>query len=129
MMSTRGIVIAGVVSFFFWSIVFLTVMAFAEELPQGNRGERHAEMHGFYYDLFNNKKHVSCCHDQDCRPTQSRMHGDHYEVLINSVWMTVDKDTIINKSAPDGGAHVCAGAPTSQDPEGRVYCVILPPET
>jgi hypothetical protein len=104
--------------------------------PTGPEGEGystpagHGQYHnGFYYGLFNNKKGVTCCHDKDCRPTSSRMYRDHYEVKINGVWQTVDPDAIIPKSAPDGGAHVCAGDPTTIDPLGRVYCVILPPET
>jgi hypothetical protein len=57
------------------------------------------------------------------------MVDDHYEVMINGHWQTVDKDAIIPKSAPDGGAHICAGDPSNVDPNGRVYCVILPPDT
>jgi hypothetical protein len=103
--------------------------ALAADPPSGRVGEAHGQFHWFYQGLFNNKKGVSCCHDKDCRPTQSRMINDHYEVMINGHWQTVDLDSIIPKSAPDGGAHICAGDPTTVDPNGRVYCVILPPET
>ena len=122
---------AGYISFFICVLMFaLLSYACAGDEPQGFRGVGHDTNHGtFYWDLYNAKKKVSCCHQIDCRPTQSRMIDDHYEVMINGVWMKVDKDTIIPKSAPDGGAHVCAGDPTSVDPLGRVYCVILPPET
>ena len=44
----------------------------------------------------------------DCRPTQSRMVGDHYEVKVDGEWMRVPSDKINNVVAPDGGAHVCA---------------------
>jgi hypothetical protein len=103
--------------------------ALAADLPSGRVGEGHGQLHSFYQGLFNKTKGVSCCHDKDCRPTQSRMVDDHYEVMINGQWQTVDKDTIIPKSAPDGGAHICAGDPSNVDPNGRVYCVILPPDT
>src|SRR4051794_39252933 len=101
----------------------------ASQEPQGYAGDNHGTFHGFYQYLFNNNTGGTCCHDKDCRPTQSRMVKDHYEVMINGVWMQVDRSTIIKQSAPDGGAHVCAGDKSSVDPEGRVYCVILPPET
>jgi len=44
----------------------------------------------------------------DCRPTQSRIIGDHYEVKVDGVWTPVPYDKINNVVAPDGGAHVCA---------------------
>lgn len=100
------------------------------ELPTGQYGSGHDALHTpFYFNLFNNKKNVSCCHDQDCRPTQERLINDHYEVMINGVWVKVPVDTIIPKSAPDGQAHVCAGQPTFNAPHGSIYCVILEPET
>ena len=44
----------------------------------------------------------------DCRPTQSRIIGDHYEVKVDGIWTPVPYDKINNVVAPDGGAHVCA---------------------
>jgi hypothetical protein len=32
----------------------------------------------------------------DCRPTQSRMVGDHYEVKVDGEWTPVPKDKINN---------------------------------
>jgi hypothetical protein len=56
------------------------------------------------------------------------MIGDHYEVLVEGEWTPVPKETIQNVTAPDGGAHVCA--PKQQGiHKGRLYCVVLPPET
>src|SRR6201984_1119675 len=50
----------------------------------------------------------TCCNLMDCRPTQSRMVGDHYEVKVDGEWTPVPNDKINNVVAPDGGAHVCA---------------------
>jgi hypothetical protein len=110
-------------------LLFSTGAALSADHPTGNYGDGHGQFHSFYQGLFNKMKGVSCCHDKDCRPTQSRMVDDHYEVMINGHWEKVDKDAIIPFSAPDGGAHICAGDPSTVDPNGRVYCVILPPET
>src|SRR5947208_13476444 len=53
----------------------------------------------------------SCCNLMDCRPTQSRMVGDHYEVKVDGEWMPVPNDKINNVVAPDGGAHVSFAIP------------------
>ena len=57
----------------------------------------------------------------DCRPTQSRMVGDHYEVKVDGVWTPVPNDKINNVIAPDGGAHVCAPKQVGQN-KGVLFC-------
>jgi hypothetical protein len=48
---------------------------------EGYSGAGHDEWHqGFYSKLTRNDGKGSCCNLMDCRPTQSRMVGDHYEV-------------------------------------------------
>src|SRR5499427_1472605 len=63
----------------------------------------------------------------DCRPTQSRMVGDHYEVKVDGEWTPVPNDRINNVVAPDGGAHVCAPRQVGPN-KGVLFCVVLPPE-
>ena len=63
----------------------------------------------------------------DCRPTQSRIVGDHYEVKVDGVWTPVPYDKINNAVAPDGGAHVCAPRQVGPN-KGVLFCVILPTE-
>ena len=94
--------------------VFHCVSASAQE---GYYGAGHDKWHqGFYSTLKRNDGQGSCCNLMDCRPTQSRMVGDHYEVKVDGEWMRVPSDKINNVVAPDGGAHVCAprqaGPPT-----------------
>jgi len=104
--------------------------ASAEEGDQGFASPTaHSQLHAFYNDLYNPKKQVSCCHQRDCRPTSFRDAGDHMEIMINGKWQGIKDDEIIPKTAPDWGAHVCAGDPSSVDPLGRVYCVIIPPRS
>src|SRR5262249_41455618 len=84
--------------------VFLGVSAAAQE---GYYGVGHDKWHqGFYSTLKRNDGGGSCCNLMDCRPTQSRIVGDHYV-------------------APDGGAHVCAPRQVGQN-KGVLFCVILP---
>src|SRR6516162_498992 len=67
----------------------------------------------------------SCSNLMDCRPTQSRMVGDHYEVKVDGAWTPVPYDTINNVVAPDGGAHVCTPRQVGPN-KGVIFCVILP---
>src|SRR5215475_10564040 len=98
------------------TVISLVGLVSGDPLPTGRMGEGHGQFHAFYQDLFNQKKHITCCHGKDCRPTQSRMHDDKYEVMINGRWHAVDKDAILPKVAPDWGAHICAGDPSREDP-------------
>ena len=82
---------------------------------------------GFYSTLKRNDGQGSCCNLMDCRPTQSRMVGDHYEVKVDGEWMRVPSDKINNVVAPDGGAHVCAPRQVGPN-KGVLFCVILPSE-
>src|SRR5262245_45758796 len=64
--------------------VFFCVSAAAQE---GYYGVGHDKWHqGFYSKLKRNDGQGSCCNLMDCRPTQSRMVGDHYEVKVDGAW-------------------------------------------
>jgi hypothetical protein len=78
--------------------VFLCASAAAQE---GYYGVGHDKWHqGFYSKLKRNDGQGSCCNLMDCRPTQSRMVGDHYEVKVDGVWTPVPYDKINNEVAP-----------------------------
>jgi hypothetical protein len=96
--------------------VFLWVSAAAQE---GYYGVGHEKWHRDFRG--------SCCNLMDCRPTQSRMVGDHYEVKVDGAWTPVPYDKINNAVAPDGGAHVCAPRQVGPN-KGVLFCVILPSE-
>jgi hypothetical protein len=59
----------------------------------------------------------------DCRPTQNRIVGNHYEVKVDGVWTPVPYDKINNVVAPDGGAHVCAPRQVGQN-KGALFCIL-----
>jgi hypothetical protein len=94
---------------------------------EGYYGITHDKWHSFYMGLIRNDGHGPCCSLTDCRPTQSRMVADHYEVKVDGEWTRVPNDKINNVIAPDGGAHVCAPRQTGSN-KGVVFCVVLPPE-
>ena len=111
------------------SVAAVLVMPTFSHAQDGHHGAGHSTWHeDFYSKLVRKDTKTSCCNLADCRPTESRMVGDHYEVKVDGAWVTVPKDTIQNVSAPDGGAHVCAPKQTGLN-RGTLYCVVLPPET
>jgi hypothetical protein len=110
-------------------VVGLAVFLFASAAAQdGYYGVGHDKWHqNFYSKLKRNDGQGSCCNLMDCRPTQSRMVSDHYEVMIDGEWVPVPNDKINNVVAPDGGAHVCAPRQVGPN-KGVLFCVILPSE-
>ena len=70
--------------------LFLCASTAAQE---GYYGVGHDKWHqGFYSKLKRNDGQGSCCNLMDCRPTQSRMVGDHYEVKVDGAWTPVPYD-------------------------------------
>lgn len=50
----------------------------------------------------------SCCSITDCRPTEARTRGDHYEVLIEDRWLVVPPEKVLSRADnPTGRAIVC----------------------
>jgi hypothetical protein len=108
------------------ALLILPRASFGQE---GHHGVGHDSWHeNFYSKLVRKDTKTSCCNLSDCRPTEARMVDDHYEVKVDGAWLRVPKEAIQNISAPDGGAHVCA-PPQVGVTKGKVYCVVLPPET
>ena len=102
-----------------------------DQNQDGRHGHGHAQWHdGFYQKLMVPGTKTSCCNLADCRPTQIRAHGDHYEIMKDGRWIRVDPSKIVKTLAPDGGAHICAPETYGArfDPD-YVFCIIMPLET
>jgi hypothetical protein len=68
--------------------------------------------------------HASCCSISDCRPTESRMDGDRYEVLIEGKWISVPPSKVLQRyDNPVGQAIVC------WTPQQGIMCFVRAPET
>ena len=96
----------------------------------GRHGQGHAQWHdSFYQKLLIPGTKSSCCNLSDCRPTQIRTNGDHYEIMKDGRWIRVDPSKIVKAEAPHGGAHICAPdlGRGSRDPD-LVYCIVMPSE-
>src|SRR5262249_35266389 len=100
-------------------LVFFCVSAAAQE---GYDGAGPDKWHQGFYSQLRRNDGGSCCNLMDCRPTQSRIIGDHYEVKVDGVWTPVPYDKINNVVAPDGGAHVCAPRQVGPN-KGVIFCV------
>jgi hypothetical protein len=112
----------------FAAAVLLSGAVGAQE-PHGQHGVGHDAWHGqFYNKLMRKDTKTSCCNLADCRPTEHRVVDDHYEVLVDGDWVRADHDVIQSIAAPDGGTHVCAPRQVGTS-KGKLYCVVLPPET
>src|ERR671931_2598045 len=86
--------------------LFLCVNAAAQE---GYYGVGHDKWHqGSYSKRKRNDGRGSCCNLMDCRPTQSRMVGDHYEVKVDGAWTPVPYDKINNVIARWWRSRLCS---------------------
>jgi hypothetical protein len=97
----------------------------------GYHGQGHAQWHdSFYKNLMIPGTKTSCCNLADCRSTQIRTNGDHYEIMKDGRWIRVPTEKIVKATAPDGGAHICAPDSASGrfEPD-YVFCIIMPLET
>jgi len=98
---------------------------------EGDHGDGHDRWHGeFYSKLTRPDTKTSCCNLADCRPTEIRSAGTHYEVKKDGRWIRVPPEKIVKVAPPDGGAHICAPPSTSPvwEPD-TVFCIVMPFET
>jgi hypothetical protein len=92
----------------------------------GMHGDGHDQLHHWYQTLKQPKNGASCCNNQDCRPTQSRMINGEVQVEIDGEWTIVPREKILNVPSVDLQSHVCApSAANGMFPKGYIYCVIL----
>lgn len=88
-------------------------------------GQGHDKLHYWYETLKQPGTGMSCCNDEDCRPTVSRTVGDQVQVEVNGEWATVPPDKIVKSPAPDLGSHVCAPKQAGLFPKGFIYCAVI----
>ena len=65
-----------------------------------------------------------CCSIADCRPTDSRINGDHYEAFVGGQWRSVPPDAVLRRTDnPTGRAVVC------WTPSAGIMCFVRGPES
>ncbi len=66
---------------------------------------------------------TSCCSLADCRPTEYRTRGNHYEALIDGQWLPVPPSSVLQRTDnPTGHGVVC------YLPAHGIICFIRGPE-
>lgn|SRR5262245_8860212 len=66
---------------------------------------------------------ASCCSIADCRRTETRINGGHYEAMIDGEWRIVPQHAILERADnPTGQAVVC------YTPTQGIMCFIRGPE-
>jgi hypothetical protein len=98
---------------------------------EGYMGHNHDKWHqGFYSTLNRPDGKGSCCNLRDCRPSSIRSSNGRYDIKKDGRWIPVPMEKVIKRTAPDGGAHICA-PPSNNNvyPADEIFCVIMPPET
>jgi hypothetical protein len=67
---------------------------------------------------------ISCCSMADCRQTDFRIAGSHYQALVDNEWREVPPETVLERADnPTGRAVVC------YTPTRGIMCFIRGPET
>ncbi len=91
----------------------------------GQWGQGHAENHDWYKDLKQPGTGYSCCNgsfngvEGDCRPTRAYLQEDGtWRAVIDGHWQLVPPRVVLQRLAPDGNSHICAGK------SGMIYCFI-----
>jgi hypothetical protein len=68
-------------------VVLSALFGLCAAAQEGDYGVHHDKWHqDFYAKLRRNDGLGPCCGLMDCRPTESRMIGDHYEVKVDGDW-------------------------------------------
>ena len=66
---------------------------------------------------------MSCCSIADCRQTDSRVAGDHYEAFVQGQWRAIPPDKVLPRADnPTGRAVVC------WSPAFGIMCFVRGPE-
>jgi hypothetical protein len=93
------------------------------------------EMHRWFDSLKQPKTGAACCSIADCRPYESRMVGDHYELLDHGRWRPVPGDVILHRENKVGTAIACletqwnySFGPPQADFLPAILCFIPGPE-
>ncbi len=78
----------------------------------------------WFNDLRQPWTNALCCSMADCRATESRVRGNHYEAFVGGEWRVVPDDKVLQRSDnPTGHAVVC------WTPGAGVLCFVRAPES
>lgn len=106
---------------FVLAVVIALLVHAASAAPPENADPKLAP---WFNDLRQPWTNALCCSIADCRPTESRTQGDHYEVFVGGEWLVVPDDKVLQRSDnPTGHAVVC------WTPRAGILCFVRAPES
>jgi hypothetical protein len=88
----------------------------AWQMSQTFAQDGHAEHHDEYQHWKQPGSGLSCCNDQDCRPTRAYLAEEGWRAWDGNRWLLVPPAAVLKLRAKDGRTHLCA------NPDGHVYC-------
>jgi hypothetical protein len=92
------------------------------------------EIHKWYQSLKRPNTGDACCSIADCRPYDTRVIGDHYEILDHQRWRAVPNDVVLHRENKAGAAIACLQTqwydfgPPPRDFAPAILCFIPGPE-
>jgi hypothetical protein len=100
-------------------VILLAVPATADPPPDAD-----PTLAPWFRSLLQPGTSISCCSIADCRTTEYRVEGDHYEALIGDAWFAVPSERILQRTDnPTGRAVVC------WTPQRGILCFVRPTES
>ena len=78
----------------------------------------------WFHSLMQPGTGISCCSEADCRRTDFRINGDHYEAMIQGIWQKVPNETVLKRADNPTGTAVVCWTPTL-----GIMCFVRGPET
>lgn len=90
-------------------VVALAVKAFAQE---HHHPPEHSDLHHKFYKTWKmpDNRAISCCHDEDCAPAQSRLVNGSWQARNSDdePWIDVPAHKVeTERDSPDGQSHLC----------------------
>jgi hypothetical protein len=110
----------------FVALIFL-MAAFCARAEQA--GHTHEGAVGRFYQswMMPDNRNISCCHDEDCKPAQSRRLNGHWQARHSDAdqWSDIpDLKIETERDSPDGQSHLCA---RRSWPGMTVFCFLPAP--
>lgn len=106
-------------------VVLMVVRAFAQE---HRHPPQDADIHFKFYQHWKqpDNRAVSCCHDEDCAPTQAKNVNGTWYALRDGEWVKVPASKVeYDRDTPDGRSHLCGRRyGFNNDNHFTVFCFI-----